>query len=53
MMELREVAGNLWQRVMVTDEAGQTFLLDYMMVQTADGWQINAVQLLSSVGVGA
>jgi hypothetical protein len=52
-LELRKVAGNLWQRVMVTDQAGRTHLLDYQMVQTDDGWQINAVQLLPSVGVGA
>jgi lysozyme family protein len=53
MLELREVAGNLWQRVMVTDQAGATHMLDYMMIETPDGWQINAVQLLPSVGVGA
>lgn len=53
MMELREVAGNLWQRVMVTDAQGATHLLDYMMVETPEGWQINAVQLLPAVGVGA
>jgi hypothetical protein len=52
-LELREVAGNLWQRVMVTDQAGRTHLLDYQMVQTDQGWQINAVQLLPEVGVGA
>ena len=53
MLELREVAGNLWQRVMITDAAGKTYLLDYMMIETADGWQINAVQLLPDQGVGA
>ncbi len=53
MLELREVAGNLWQRVMVTDEAGTTHLLDYRMVETPDGWQIDAVQLLPTVGLGA
>jgi hypothetical protein len=52
-LELRKVAGNLWQRVMVTDQAGRTHLLDYQMIQTGDGWQINAVQLLPQVGVGA
>jgi hypothetical protein len=52
-LELRMVAGNLWQRVMVTDQAGRTHLLDYQMVKTDDGWQINGVQLLPSVGVGA
>ena len=52
-LELREVAGNLWQRVMVTDQAGRAHVLDYQMVQTADGWQINGVQLLPQAGVGA
>ena len=52
-LDLREVAGNLWQRVMVTDQAGRTHFLDYQMVQTADGWQINGVQLLPQAGVGA
>ena len=53
MMELRRVAGNLWQRVMITDQTGKTHLLDYMMIETPDGWQINAVQLLPQAGVGA
>jgi hypothetical protein len=53
MLELRSVAGALWQKVMITDQAGRTHLLDYQMVETADGWQINAVQLLPEPGVGA
>lgn len=53
MLELREVAGNLWQRVMITDEQGRTHLLDYQMVETPEGWQINGVQLLPAIGVGA
>jgi Domain of unknown function (DUF4864) len=53
MLELRTVAGNLWQRVMITDVEGRTHLLDYMMVETPEGWQINAVQLLPSPDVGA
>lgn len=52
MLELREVAGGLWQRVMITDTGGRTHLLDYQMVETADGWQINAVQLLKAEGAG-
>ena len=53
MLELRTVAGNLWQRVMITDTMGRTHLLDYMMIETAEGWQINAVQLLPAQDVGA
>lgn len=53
MLELREVAGGLWQRVMITDAGGRTHLLDYQMVETTEGWQINAVQLLQAAGLGA
>ena len=53
MLELRDVAGALWQRVMVTDQAGRTHVLDYQMIQTPEGWQINGVQLLPQAGVGA
>lgn len=52
MQELREVAGNLWQRVRITDQAGAGWFLDYMMVETAEGWQINAVQILPAPDVG-
>ena len=53
MLELRTVAGNLWQRVLMVDGAGATHLLDYMMIETPEGWQINAVQLLRNQGVAA
>jgi hypothetical protein len=53
MLELREVAGNLWQRVMITDQTGRTHMLDYQMIETAEGWQINAVQLLPAPDIGA
>jgi hypothetical protein len=52
MLELREVAGNLWQRVRVLDQAGAAHYLDYMMVETPDGWQINAVQILPAPDIG-
>lgn len=51
-LQLREVAGNLWQRVMVTDASGAVHLLDYQMVKTERGWKINAVQLLPGQGEG-
>lgn len=52
-LELRNIAGNLWQRVMVTDQSGAVHMLDYQMIETAEGWQINGVQLLPQAGVGA
>jgi hypothetical protein len=53
MLERREAGGAVVQRVLVTDGAGNTHVLDYQMIETADGWQINGVQLLPGVGVGA
>jgi hypothetical protein len=52
MLELRDVAGNLWQRVRIVDQAGRAHLLDYMMVETPEGWQINAVQMLPAPDIG-
>ncbi len=52
MQDLREVAGNLWQRVRITDQAGAGWFLDYMMIETPEGWQINAVQILPAPDVG-
>jgi hypothetical protein len=51
-LELRRIAGALWQRVMVTDQAGRVHLLDYRMVQTPEGWKVDAVQILPQAGVG-
>ena len=53
MLEARDVDGALWQRVLITDAEGRSHLLDYQMVETAEGWQINAVQLLKATGTGA
>lgn len=53
MLELREVSGEMYQRVMITDQMGRTHLLDYQMLETPEGWQINGVQLLKAEGAGA
>jgi hypothetical protein len=53
MLELREVAGLLWQKVLVTDAEGRGHMLDYQMIETADGWKINGVELLRSDDIGA
>lgn len=52
-LELRDVRGALWQKVMVRDAQGSLHILDYQMVETSQGWQINGVQLLPSPDVGA
>jgi hypothetical protein len=52
-LELRDVSGFLWQKVMVRDASGGLHVLDYQMIETPDGWQINGVQLLPAPDVGA
>ena len=53
MQDLRTVGGALWQRVRITDQKGQSYLLDYQMIEGADGWLINAVQLQKAADIGA
>jgi hypothetical protein len=52
-LEQREIAGAIWQKVQIVDGAGQVHILDYQMIQTAEGWQINGVQLLRQPDVAA
>lgn len=50
---LREIQGNLWQRVEVIDQQGRLHLLDYQMKETPNGWKINGVELLPTPDVTA
>ena len=53
MLDLRQDGGETRQRVMLTDQAGKLHVLEYELIETPDGWQINSVQLLPQIGVGA
>ncbi|MCR9124740.1 MAG: DUF4864 domain-containing protein [Rhodobacteraceae bacterium] len=52
-LELREIAGQLWQKVLITDAQGAVHVLDYQMVQQENGWKINGVQLVPQPGASA
>lgn len=52
-LELRNVAGNLWQKVLIQDQNGGTHVLDYQMIETGEGWKINGVQILDAPDVAA
>jgi len=45
---LRQEGDALWQRVLVRDEAGALYVLDYLMVPTDVGWRIAAVQMITT-----
>lgn len=46
-LELREISGELWQKVMITDADGAVHVLDYRMQPSDNGWKINGVQILA------
>jgi hypothetical protein len=52
-LELRTENGLLWQKVMVQDQQGVFFVLDYQMIETAEGWRINGVYLVQAPQLGA
>ncbi|WP_413720388.1 DUF4864 domain-containing protein [Silicimonas sp. MF1-12-2] len=52
-LELRDIDGALWQKVMIRDQAGEFHMLDYQMIEGPEGWQINGVQILRRPDVGA
>ena len=52
-LELREIGGKQWQKVMVRDADNVFHILDYEMIETESGWQIDAVQLLPAPQIGA
>ena len=51
--DLREVAGKLYQKVVITDQQGAVHLLEYEMIPAGDTWQIDGVQLLKTPDIGA
>ena len=52
-LELETIQGALWQRVLIQDSAGRFHMLAYQMIEGADGWRINGVQILQPPAVGA
>ncbi len=45
---LREEAGMQIQTVQIEDPSGRVFTLEYIMIETPDGWQINGVQIVEN-----
>lgn len=45
---LREEGGMQIQRVMIEDQQGNVHTLEYAMIETPEGWQINGVQLVEA-----
>lgn len=50
---LSERGGRMYQSVLVTDQQGKLHLLEYEMIRTEDGWEINGVQFKQPGALGA
>jgi len=51
-LELRELDGALWQKVLIRDQAGAWHVLDYEMLRIDADWRIGAVQYLRQAEIG-
>ena len=52
-LDLAEIDGDLWQKVLIKDQQGRLHVLGYRMLETDMGWKINGVQLLPQPDVAA
>ncbi|MEO0390424.1 MAG: DUF4864 domain-containing protein [Pseudomonadota bacterium] len=52
-LELRAEGAVRVQKVLITDQKGGVHILDYRMIETAEGWKISGVVLLDSSAVAA
>ena len=52
-LELREIDGAPWQKVLLRDSAGVWHLVDYRMVFADGAWRIDGVDLMKRAEVGA
>jgi hypothetical protein len=52
-LELEDVEGQLVQRLTLRDADGLRYALDYYMIETPEGWQINGVSVVPMPDVGA
>ncbi len=50
---LTDRAGQKVQQVLITDAAGDLHTLEYTLIETENGWQINGVRILPAPGLGA
>ena len=51
--ELREVAGGLYQNLIIIDASGRSYIAEYHMEETGEGWRIRGVQLFKTQAIGA
>jgi len=52
-LQQRQADGFTFQNVLIRDQGGTYFVLEYQMVATENGWQINGVKFLNPPAVGA
>jgi len=51
-LDLREEGGQFRQTILLRDAGGGRWVLDYAMIETANGWKINGVSIVPQPDVG-
>ncbi len=44
-LEIENIGGRLWQNVLVRDSVGEAYIVEYEMIEAAEGWKINGVRV--------
>lgn len=52
-LDQREAGPVTYQTIEITDQRGQAHFLEYEMIETAEGWQINGVRFVPAPSLGA
>lgn len=52
-LQQREFDSRVWQQVLVRGPDGALHMLEYQMIRTDGGWQINGVRIVPAPDVGA
>ena len=50
---LREIDGALWQQVLIRDETGQSYVVEYRMEQVGGDWRISGVRVVPAQDLSA
>ena len=51
--DAKEIAGTLYQNVLIQDQMGRFFIAEYAMTETENGWKIKSVRVYKRPEAGA
>ena len=52
-LDRAERGDSVYQRLLISDAEGIMYVLEYKMIETSQGWQIDGVSILPAPDIGA